>query len=125
MAFKIKTSKRTEDIISRLELSHNLPCYTLVKLAMALSLRSEKPLEESDFKTNTLGRELNRQTITGDADIMYKCLMELYAQKHLSDEEFFPGYVKAHIDRGIVLLEQEARYSDDLLIHLTELEKGI
>ena len=125
MAFKIKTSKRTEDIISRLELSHNLPCYTLVKLAMALSLRSEKPLEESDFKTNTLGRELNRQTITGDADIMYKCLMELYAKKHLSDEEFFPGYVKAHIDRGIVLLEQEARYGDDLLIHLSELEKGI
>lgn len=125
MAFKIKTSKKTEDIISRLELSHNLPCYTLVKLAMALSLRSKKPLEESDFKTNTLGRELNRQTITGDADIMYKCLMELYAQKHLSDEEFFPGHVKAHIDRGMILLEQEARYGDDLLIHLTELEKSI
>ena len=125
MAFKIKTSKKTEEIILRLELSHNLPCYTLVKLAMALSLRSEKPLEESDFKTNTLGRELNRQTITGDADIMYKGLMELYAQKHLSDEEYFPGHVKAHIDRGIVLLDQEARYGDDLLIHLTELEKSI
>ena len=125
MAFKIKTSKKTEEIISRLELSHNLPCYTLVKLAMALSLRSEKPLEEGDFKTNTLGRELNRQTITGDADVLYKCLMELYAKKHLSDEEFFPGHVKAHIDRGIILLEQEARYGDDLLIHLTELEKGI
>ena len=125
MAFKIKTSKKTEEIISRLELSHNLPCYTLVRLAMALSLRSEKPLEESDFKTNALGRELNRQTITGDADIMYKCLMELHAQKHLTDEEFFPGYVKAHIDRGVILLEQEARYGDDLLIHLTELEKGI
>ena len=125
MAFKTKTSKKTEEIISRLELSYNLPCYTLVKLAMALSLRSKKPLEESDFKTNTLGRELNRQTITGDADIMYKCLMELYAQKHLSDEEFFPGHVKAHIDRGMILLEQEARYGDDLLIHLTELEKSI
>ena len=125
MAFKIKTSKKTEEIILRLELSHNLPCYTLVKLAMALSMRSAKPLEESDFKTNTLGRELNRQTITGEADIMYKCLMELYAQKHLTDEEFFPGHVKAHIDRGIILLEQEARYGDDLLIHLTELEKSL
>ena len=125
MAFKIKTSKKTEEIISRLELSHNLPCYTLVKLAMALSMRSSKPLEESDFKTNALGRELNRQTITGDADIMYKCLMELYAGKHLTDEEFFPGHVKAHIDRGIILLDQEARYGDDLLIHLTELEKSI
>lgn len=125
MAFKIKTSKKTEEIISRLEMSHNLPCYTLVKLAMALSLRCEKPLEESDFRTNTLGRELNRQTITGDADTLYKCLMELYSQKHLTDEEFFPNHVKAHIDRGIILLEQEARYGDDLLIHLTELEKGI
>ena len=125
MAFKIKTSKKTEEIISRLELSQNLPCYTLVKLAMALSLRSEKPLDESDFQTNTLGRELNRQTITGDADALYKCLMELYAQKHLTDEEYFPDHVKAHIDRGIVLLEQEARYGDDLLIHLTELDKSI
>jgi DNA sulfur modification protein DndE len=125
MAFKIKTSKKTEEIISRLEMSQNLPCYTLVKLAMALSLRSEKPLDESDFQTNALGRELNRQTITGDADALYKCLMELYAQKHLTDEEYFPDHVKAHIDRGIILLEQEARYGDDLLIHLTELEKGI
>ena len=46
-------------------------------------------------------------------------------KKHLSDEKFFPGHVKAHIDRGINLLEQEARYGDDLLLHLTELEKGI
>ena len=69
MAFKIKTSKKTEEIFSRLELSHNLPCYTLVKLAMALSLRDENPLTDADFRTNTLGRELNRQTITGDAGL--------------------------------------------------------
>ncbi len=34
-------------------------------------------------------------------------------------------FFKAHIDRGIGLLEQEARYGDDLSIHLTEPEKGI
>lgn len=125
MAFKLKTSKRTADLIDRLESTQNLPCYTLVKLAMALSLRSNTPLVDSDFDTNTMGRELNRQTITGESDAMYKCLVELRANKHLSDEEFFPKYVKAHIDRGIILLEQEARYSDDLLVHLTQLEKGI
>lgn len=125
MAFKIKTSKKTEEIFSRLELSHNLPCYTLVKLAMALSLRDDRPLTDADFKTNTLGRELNRQTITGDADAVYKCLMELHANTHLTDDDFFPGHVKAHIDRGAPLLEQEARYGNDLLIHLTELDKGI
>lgn len=125
MAFKLKTSKKAAEIFSRIESSEYLQCYTLVKLAIALSLRSEEPLKDSDFHTNTLGRELNRQTITGDADALYKCLIELHAQKHLTDEEFFPGYVKAHIDRGAILLDQEQRYSGDFLSHLTELEKGI
>ena len=92
---------------------------------MALSLRLKKPLEESDFRTNTLGRELNRQTITGDADAVYKCLMELCAGKHLTDEEFFPMYVKAHIDRGAILLEREQKYSSNFLVHLTELDQSL
>ena len=125
MAFKLKTSRRAAEIFDRIEASENLPCYTLVKLAIAMSLRSEAPLSGEDFDTNALGRELNRQTITGDADALYKCLMELYAQRPLTDEEFFPGYVKAHIDRGAVLLEQEQRYGGDFLVHLTALEKGI
>lgn len=125
MAFKLKTSKKSEEIFARIEASENLQFYTTVKLAIAMSLRSTVALTESDFQTNTLGRELNRQTITGDADSMYKCLMELYSHRHLSDEEFFPSYVKAHIDRGAILLDQEHRYGGDFLIHLTELEKGI
>ena len=75
MSFKLRTSKKSEEIISRLEASENLPCYTLVKLAIALSLRSKAPLSDKDLSTNTLGRELNRQTITGDADALYKCLI--------------------------------------------------
>ena len=125
MAFKLKTSKRSAEIFDRIEGSEGLQCYTQVKLAMALSLRSGEQLCAEDFHTNTLGRELNRQTITGDADALYKCLMELHAQKHLTDEEFFPDYVKAHIDRGAILLDQEQRYGGDFLVHLTELEKGL
>ena len=125
MAFKLKTSKKTAEIFDRIEGCEYLPCYTLVKLAIALSLRSDDPLTENDFHTNTLGRELNRQTLTGDADVLYKCLMELHAQKHLTDEEFFPSYVKAHIDRGAIFLDQEQRYGGDFLVHLTELDKSI
>lgn len=125
MAFKLKISKKASEIFDRIEGSENLQCYTLVKLSIALSLRLKEPLKEIDFNTNTLGRELNRQTITGDADVLYKCLMELYAQRHLTDEEFFPSYVKAHIDRGAILLDQEQRYGGDFLVHLTELEKSL
>ena len=125
MAFKLKTSKRTEDILARIEASENLQFYTTVKLAIAMSLRSGNSLTEEDFHTNALGRELNRQTITGDADALYKCLMELHAGRHLTDDEFFPGYVKAHIDRGAVLLDREQRYGGDFLVHLTALDKGL
>ena len=125
IAFKLKTSQKASEIFDRIEGSENLPCYTLVKLAIALSLRSNAPLKDSDFHTNTQGRELNRQTITGDADAVYKCLMELYSHKHLTDEEFFPTYVKAHIDRGAILLDQEQRYSADLLTHLADIDRGL
>lgn len=125
MAFKLKTSQKASEIFDRIEGSENLPCYTLVKLAIALSLRLKVPLKDSDFHTNTQGRELNRQTITGDADAVYKCLMELYSHKHLTDEEFFPMYVKAHIDRGAILLDREQRYGTDLLVHLSNIDKSL
>ena len=124
MAFKLKTSKNTEVIFDRVEASENLPWYTLARLAIALSIRHGK-LTEKDFASDSLGRELNRQTITGDTDIMYKCLIQLQEEKHISDDEYFPSYIKAHLDRGAVLLDQEQRYSKDFLVHLTQLEKGL
>ena len=125
MAFKLKTSKKTEEILTQIESRVNIPYATLVKLSLVLSLR-EGPLGEYDFKTNNLGRELNRQTITGDADPLYKCLFEICANRHMSDEEYFPGAVKAHLDRGSILLQNELRYSgSDFLEHLSELDKGL
>jgi DNA sulfur modification protein DndE len=124
MALKLRTSKHAEIIFSRIEASENMPLYTLVKLAMALSIRASA-LKEEDFNTNTLGRELNRQTITGDADALYKCLVELREGRHLSDDEYFPRYVKAHIDRGVILLDQEQRYVGDFLSHLLQLDDAI
>lgn len=125
MSFKLKTAKKTEEILSQAEASSNIPFSTLVKLSIALSLRSG-PLKDGDYATNTLGRELNRQTITGDADALYKCLFEVCANKHLSDEEYFPTAVKAHLDRGAVLLQNEIKYgSNDFLKHLSELDKSI
>ena len=125
MSFKLRTSKKSEEIISRLEASENLPCYTLVKLAIALSLRSKATLSDKDLSTNTLGRELNRQTITGDADALYKCLIEVDMQRHITDDEFFPTLIKAHLDRGMVMLDQEQRYAGDFLTHLAELDKAL
>ena len=125
MVFKLKTSKKTEEILTQIESSTNIPYATLIKLALALSLRTGL-LQKEDFNTNNLGRELNRQTITGDADALYKCLFEVCENRHMSDEEYFPKSVKAHLDRGAILLQNELRYSgNDFLQHLAELDKSI
>jgi len=124
MAFKLKTSQQTEEIFNRIEASERLPWPTLMRLALSLSIR-QGALLKLELYSDTLGRELNRQTITGDADSLYKCLIEFQEKRHISDEEYFPAYVKAHLDRGAWLLEKEKKYSRDLLIHLTELDKGL
>lgn len=125
MTFKLKTSKKTEEILTQIESSTKIPYATLVKLSLALSLLAGS-LKEEDFKTNNFGRELNRQTITGSADALYKCLFEICANRHMSDDEYFPGAVKAHLDRGAILLQNELRYSrNDFIQHLSELDKSI
>ncbi len=124
MAFKFKTSKDTEDILCRIESSESLPWTTLIKLSLSLSIRQGQ-LMEIELYTDSLGRELNRQTVTGDYDTVYKCLIELQEGRHIPDTEYFPSYVKAHLDRGARLLDQEKKYSRDFLVHLTELDKSI
>ena len=57
-----------------------------------------------DYKSDSDGLDLNRQTITGDNDTYFKVLIEQVEGRYLSDEEYFPRYVKAHIDRGSQLL---------------------
>ncbi len=126
MVFKLKTSKETMKIFEELGTGIHLQAFALCKLAIALSIRSEIPLEEKDFRRNTDGLELNRQTITGEYDDLFKALIISYNGSSLTDEEYFPKYLKAHIDRGASILMTEYRYSNNNFYqHLLELDKGI
>lgn len=124
MAYKLKVSQQADEIFNRIGASENLPWPTLMRLALSLSIR-QGPLMEIELFSDNRGREVSLQTITGDADTLYKCLVEWQEGRFLPDDEYFPAYVKAHLDRGARLLDQEKRYSRDLLVHLTELDKGI
>lgn len=126
MIFKLKTSKETMMIFAEINSSVHLQPFALCKIALALSLRSEKQLSDDEFKTNNDGLELNRQTITGEYDELFKALVMSYQGKYLSDEEYFPKYLKAHIDRGATLLRAEFKYSNsNFYQHLLELDKGL
>ena len=102
MIFRLKTSKRTQEIFEELENRTNYKTYTLVKHAIAWSLLENTSV--FDYKSDSDGVDLNRQTITGDNDKYFKVLIEQVEGRYLPDEEYFPKYVKAHIDRGSQLL---------------------
>lgn len=126
MVFKLKTSKETMKIFEELSLSIKLQPFALAKLALALSIRYEEPLTQSDFMTDSEGLELNRQTITGEYDELFKALIIFHDKKAIDDEEYFPKYLKAHLDRGARMLYCEYRYSGSRFYkHLVNLDSGI
>ena len=90
-----------------------------------MSVKSGAPLEEEDFKTDTFGLELNRQTITGEYDDLFKSIIEVFEGKHISDDEYFQKYLKAHLDRGAKLIHSEFKYSQDFLLAMVNNDKTI
>lgn len=125
MKFRLNTSKRTAEIFDALYQREYLQPFALAKIAIALSIKDGFVIENQSQASDSNGLELNRQTITGENDSLFKALIEMQEKTHLSDEEYFPDYVKKYIDNGAVLLEQEYKYNSDIYIHLVHLEKGI
>lgn len=125
MIFKIRTSKKAMNCFEEISASENLQPFILAKLAISMSLKSKKPLIEDDFKTDFFGLELNRQTITGEYDDLYKSLIQLFEGHHISDDEYFQKYLKAHLDRGARMIHSEFKYSNDFLVSLIGSNSGI
>ena len=124
MINKLHTSLQTQEIFASLGQSLGLQPFILSKLAIALSIR-HGALLKSDFETSNDGLELNRQTIFGDHDLIFKMLILNGENRAISEDEYFPGMVKAHLDRGAKLLEDEKRYSKDFYNHLCHLDENI
>ena len=125
MVFKIRTSQNTMDFFSKITAAEGLQPFILSKLAISLSLKSNKPLAEKDFHTDTNGLELNRQTITGEYDTLFKGLIEMFEGHHIEDDEYFQKYLKAHLDRGARLLFSEFKYHGDVVVSLAKGLDGI
>ena len=109
MIFKLKTSKATQEIFERIGGSTAFKPYTLVKHALAWSIVEGGKI--TDFSSDSNGLELNRQTITAELDDVYRVLIEQVEGRKLAGDEYFPKYVKAHIDRGAVYLDSHFRHA--------------
>lgn len=123
MGFRLKTSKKTMDNFEYLETKMRLQPFTLSKIAIMLSLKEKESIDkvkEEDQK----GLELNRQTIMGEYDEIFKCLIEKDLKRSLTDDEYFPKYTKKHLDRGAEILRKRYDYSGNYERLFESLLKG-
>lgn len=121
MTNKLHTSLTTQEIFGSLGQSLNLQPFILSKLAIALSIK-KGALAPADFETDNNGLELSRQVIFGDHDLLFRSLIVKNEGRVVREEDYFPGLVKAHLDRGAKLLENEKRYTKDFYNHLCRLD---
>lgn len=110
MGFRLKTSKKTKEIFEEIGNSSNLKPFALSKIAVSLSLRDETPIDEY-INDDANGLELQRSTVTGDFDTIFKALIEVNLKRNISDDEYYPHYMKLHMDRGAELLLNQYKYS--------------
>ena len=124
MTNKLHTSLKTQEIFSSLGQSLSLQPFILSKLAIALSIR-KGALAPSDFETDNNGLELSRQVIFGDHDLLFRSLIVKNEGRAIREDDYFPDLVKAHLDRGAKLLEDEKRYTKDIYNHLCRLDDNL
>jgi len=125
MGFRLKTSKKTKEIFEEVGKSTNLKPFALSKIAVALSLKDETSIDE--YKNDdTNGLELQRATVTGEFDSIFKALIEVNLNRNITDDEYYPYYMKLHMDRGAELLANQYKYSGGNLEKFLKnaLEKG-
>lgn len=124
MTNKLHTSIKTQEIFSSMGQSLSLQPFILSKLAIALSIR-KGALAPSDFETDNNGLELSRQVIFGDHDLLFRSLIVKNEGRAIREDDYFPDLVKAHLDRGAKLLEDEKRYTKDFYNHLCRLDDNL
>ena len=124
MTNKLHTSLKTQEIFSSLGQSLSLQPCILCKLAIALSIR-KGALTPSDFETDNNGLELSRQVIFGDHDLLFRSLIVKNEGRAIREDDYFPDLVKAHLDRGAKLLEDEKRYTKDFYNHMCRLDDNL
>ena len=124
MTNKLHPSLRTQEIFSSLGQSLSLQPFILSKLAIALSIR-KGALVPSDFETDNNGLELSRQVIFGDHDLLFRSLIVKNEGRAIREDDYFPDLVKAHLDRGAKLLEDEKRYTKDFYNHMCRLDDNL
>lgn len=126
MIFRLKTSAKCQRTLTELHSKTNITPNILCRYAISLSVLQDTPVDIDKVKDST-GQEFNRQILTGRYDSIFKAIITQNSNRPLTDEEYFPTYIKAHIERGVELLKNNYDLTgnkDKFLINLARTQDG-
>lgn len=104
------SSNRLRFLAGKTALTPNLLC----RLAFCLSLSETRIPNPDDYPEED--REFNRYTLLGEYDALFVALLRQKCTEDGVDLNLLPNYFRAHLNRGIGLLQQRVRNLGDLSI---------
>lgn len=104
MKTRLFTSLKVKNILAELESRTKLTPNILCRYGIIMSLKLSEPLT---YDYDSYGQEFHRVILTGDYDLIFKGLILQKENRYIGDDEYFSKYLKAHLERGIPLLQNE------------------
>jgi DNA sulfur modification protein DndE len=101
-------SNRLRFLAGRTSLTPNLLC----RIGFCLSLEETKAPNPDDFAEEE--REFNRYTLLGEYDVLFVALLRQRLYQDGIELEHIEDHFRAHMNRGISLLQQRIRSVADL-----------
>ena len=102
------SSNRLRFMAGKTGLTPNLLC----RLAFCLSLAEARVPNPDDYPEEE--REFNRYTLLGEYDALFVALLKQRCTEDAVDMDILPDYFRAHLNRGVGLLQQRVRNLGDL-----------
>jgi len=101
-------SNRVRFLAGKTSLTPNLLC----RLAFCISLGDPSIPNPADYPEEE--REFNRYTLLGEYDALFIALLTERCRQDGIEPERFPDFFRAHLNRGIILLQKRVRSIGDI-----------
>lgn len=111
-------SNRLRFVAGKTGLTPNLLC----RIGFCLSL-SEPTVPNFD-DPNDEDREFNRYTLLGEYDKLFIALLQERCRLDRIDHDRLPDYFRAHVNRGVQILQQRARSIADIGLLASSMQGG-
>jgi len=115
LRFSEEASRKLSQLKGRTGLTPNL----LARIGFCLSLNDPLPPDPNDYLPES-NREIDRHTLTGPWDSLFVALIkERCLQDGINQSDAFVQF-KAHMNRGVLLLDKRIRSLNDLALLLPD-----